>query len=167
MYVHLRMTLLVRLVYPKCFTYLEWPFWGNTVLPFWNWGLYKSQGRQGVCRGRNNTWSYSVCGVWLDISTDLEWHQLLSSLIWDVSMWMHFLYHDTKTRQMSWKIFRKLSWKSILLLSPSSDLQRGCGVLVSPVLLKPNNMKTFADDSKPVSTSKWHSWFGPVGEVRR
>lgn len=71
---------------------------------------------------------YSVCGVWLDILTDLKWHKLLPCLIWDVSMWMHFLYHDAKTRQMSWKIFRKLSWKSIILLSPSADLHHSLGL---------------------------------------
>jgi len=25
----------------------------------------------------------------------------------------------------------------------------------------------FADDSKPVSASKWQSWFGPVGQGSR
>lgn len=58
---------------------------------------------------------------------DLEWHNLLQSLIWDESMWIVFLYSNTKPRQASLTIFRKLSWKS-LTKSPQN--------LASLILLK-------------------------------
>lgn len=71
--------------------------------------------------------------------TDLEGCELLASLIWDVSMWMHFLYHNAKTRQMSWKIFRKLEVNASFKLKCWFTIWMLC--LVCPVLLKSNKRK--------------------------